>query len=150
MVWCCPLSSMWSGPVGGGVSLMKLSTLAPNMRLSAHVRTTVVCISMYGSSAGAPLKWSDVMFAQMCGSKAKGPNPWYPSGGLGPPPTGKDGASCQSHHGWHNLKGPSWASRGSHMKMGVHLRYFCCFLQWKQQTYPSAKPVLCVDISTRG
>ena len=99
-----------------------LSTCKDNSGLHIHVWVL----------GWAPLKWSDVMFAQMCGSKAKRPNPQYPSGGLGPPPTAKDGASCQSHHGWHNLKGPSRASRGSHMKMDVHLRYFCCFLQWKQ------------------
>lgn len=54
--------------VGG--SLVELSTLAPNMRLSAHIRTTVACISMSWSNAG-PL-WGG---QTRCLHRCTGPKP---------------------------------------------------------------------------
>lgn len=58
---------------------LRWGSLAPNTRLSAHTRTTAACTPVLGVQRWAPKRWSDVMFAQMCGSST--------------PLTGKDGAS---------------------------------------------------------
>lgn len=47
----------------------------------------------------APLRWSDAMFAQMCGFKAKEATLQCPSGGPGPPPTGKETDCPMSQYG---------------------------------------------------
>lgn len=47
----------------------------------------------------APLRWSDVMFVQMCGFKAKEATLPYPSGGPGPPLIGKETDCPMSHYG---------------------------------------------------
>jgi len=56
------------------------------------------------------------MFAQMFGSKAERPTPWYPSGGPGPPLTGRYETSLgyvQCHYGGYDLKGQTWASEAA-------------------------------------
>lgn len=76
--------------------MMEFSTLAPNMRLSVHIRTTVACISMSRSMAG-PLWGGQTWCLHRCvGPKLRGQTPQYPSGGPGPPLTGKDGAFFDS------------------------------------------------------
>lgn len=47
----------------------------------------------------APLRWSDVLFAQMCGFKAEEATLQYPSGGPGPPLIGKETDCPMSQHG---------------------------------------------------
>lgn len=47
----------------------------------------------------APLKWSDMMFAQMCGFKTKEHTLQYPSGGPGPPLFGKETDCPMSQYG---------------------------------------------------
>lgn len=76
MVWCCLLSSKCSGLVGSG---------------GLWWTSTVVWIL-----SCALLKWSDVMFAQVCGSKAERPKLLYPSGGPSSPLAGKHHVATHS------------------------------------------------------
>lgn len=79
---------------GGGVlSDGAFHTGSQHEALSTHKDNSGLHIHVW-VHGWAPLRWSDVMFAQMCGSKAERPNPKYPSGGPGQPLTGKDEASC--------------------------------------------------------
>lgn len=89
---CLNCVMLWSNLWGG--FLMKASTLVPNMRPSAHTRTTEPNISMSGSSAG-PLWGGQMWCLDRCvGPRPKGLTPLCPSGGPGLPRTGRDGASC--------------------------------------------------------
>lgn len=77
MAWCCP----------PGVAAAAL-LMEPNM--SAHKDNSGLHVHV-GLLSRAPLKWSDMMFAQMWGSGAERPDSLYPSGGPGPP---QGEASC--------------------------------------------------------
>lgn len=108
MVWCCPLSSMCQDQLGR-FSDAALHTGSQHEALSTHKDNSGLHIHIW-----APLRWSDVMFAQMCGSNAKRPNPKVPLWWSWPTPDWERRSllwlHIQSNHGWHDLKGQNQAS----------------------------------------
>lgn len=135
MVWCCPLSSMWSGPGGRGESLSDgaLYSGSQHEALSTHKDNSGPAYPCLRPRPG-PLWGGQMWCLHRCvGPKLRGQTSSTPLVVLAHPWPDWEGWSLLwlqigSHHGWHDLKGQSWASDpvcgGSHMEMSVQLEYF--------------------------